>query len=107
MLKEIMENDKGVTRIARSSRHRGIAGTELCHPDNAWRSRYYRMVRGRIHLLRTGASGATVSRNRNRCGVADFTPQEIAPLFHEAISMENISLPKRFWEVLNKDIDEQ
>ena len=41
------------------------------------------------------------------CGVADFTPQEIAPLFHEAISMENISLPKRFWEVLNKDIDEQ
>lgn len=36
------------------------------------------------------------------CGIAGFTPQEIAPLFKNAINISNIYLPKRFWEVLNK-----
>lgn len=36
------------------------------------------------------------------CGIAGFTPQEIAPLFKNAINVSNIYLPKRFWEVLNK-----
>lgn len=34
------------------------------------------------------------------CGIAGFTPTMIAPLFKEAISVENIHLPKRFWNVL-------
>lgn len=34
------------------------------------------------------------------CGIAGFTPEMIAPLFKEAISIENIHLPKRFWDVL-------
>ena len=41
------------------------------------------------------------------CGIAGYTPQEIAPLFHEAIGLENVSLPQRFWDVLNESIDEQ
>lgn len=41
------------------------------------------------------------------CGIAGFTPRDIAPLFHDAIGMENVSLPKRFWDVLNESIDEQ
>ena len=32
------------------------------------------------------------------CGIAGFSPDEIAPLFVEAASVENISLPKDFWE---------
>ena len=36
------------------------------------------------------------------CGIAGFTPEEIAPLFEEAKTVENIALPRRFWEVLNR-----
>ena len=41
------------------------------------------------------------------CGIAGFTPEEIAPLFHSAIALDNVSLPKRFWDVLDELIDEQ
>jgi len=34
------------------------------------------------------------------CGIAGYTPTDIAPLFREAVSIENISLPERFWEVI-------
>lgn len=34
------------------------------------------------------------------CGIAGFTPEEIAPLFKEAAEVENIYLPQRFWDVL-------
>lgn len=36
------------------------------------------------------------------CGIAGFTPEEIAPLFAAAVSVENIWLPARFWEVLTR-----
>ena len=34
------------------------------------------------------------------CGIAGFRPEEIAPLFKEAVKVENIHLPQRFWDVL-------
>lgn len=34
------------------------------------------------------------------CGIAGFTPQQIAPLFARATEVENICLPKRFIEIL-------
>ena len=37
------------------------------------------------------------------CGIAGFTPEEIAPLFTEAIPIENIYLPERFWQILEKE----
>lgn len=36
------------------------------------------------------------------CGIAGFTPEEIAPLFKNAIDVENISLPEEFWKVLGE-----
>lgn len=36
------------------------------------------------------------------CGLAGYTPNNIAPLFKDAINVENIHLPADFWEVLNK-----
>ena len=39
--------------------------------------------------------------------VAGFTPEEIAPLFHDAMGLDNVSLPKKFREVLNTNIEEQ
>ncbi len=34
------------------------------------------------------------------CGIAGFTPEEIAPLFRFAVDVNNIYLPESFWEVL-------
>ena len=34
------------------------------------------------------------------CGIAGFTDEEIAPLFKQAIDLENVILPKDFVEVL-------
>lgn len=36
------------------------------------------------------------------CGIAGFTPKEIAPLFKEATHMHNVWLPADFWEVLTE-----
>ena len=36
------------------------------------------------------------------CGIAGFKASEMAPLFKEALKMENIYLPERFIEVLEK-----
>ena len=36
------------------------------------------------------------------CGIAGFDAQDIAPLFAEARGVENIALPKDFWEVLQE-----
>lgn len=35
------------------------------------------------------------------CGIAGFTPKQIAPLFRAAVDLSNIHLPQRFWDVLN------
>lgn len=35
------------------------------------------------------------------CGIAGFIPKDIAPLFKEAMELENVYLPEAFWEVLN------
>lgn len=34
------------------------------------------------------------------CGIAGYTPEEIAPLFHDAAHLENVFLPVSFWKVL-------
>lgn len=34
------------------------------------------------------------------CGIAGFSPNEIAPLFRNALNIDNISLPQSFWNLL-------
>lgn len=34
------------------------------------------------------------------CGLAGYEPKDIAPLFKDAVDVENIHLPQRFWDVL-------
>lgn len=36
------------------------------------------------------------------CGIAGFTPRDIAPLFRPAVDVSNVCLPQRFWDVLNE-----
>ena len=36
------------------------------------------------------------------CGIAGFQDSEIAPLFKEAVPLENVSLPRSFWEILSQ-----
>lgn len=40
------------------------------------------------------------------CGIAGFAEAEIAPLFKEAIAVENIYLPATFWELLSSSESE-
>lgn len=40
------------------------------------------------------------------CGIAGFSPRDIAPLFRAAIDVENICLPGSFWECLRGGGDE-
>ena len=37
------------------------------------------------------------------CGIAGFTPEDIAPLFARAAGMDNVFLPARFWDVLEAE----
>jgi len=36
------------------------------------------------------------------CGRAKMTPNDIAPLFEGCVELQNVHLPKRFWEILKK-----
>lgn len=38
------------------------------------------------------------------CGLAGYTPEDIAPLFREATLIPNIRLPEKFWNVLNANL---
>ena len=35
------------------------------------------------------------------CGIAGYTPEEVAPLFKDAAQLENVYLPQLFWENLS------
>lgn len=37
------------------------------------------------------------------CGIAGFTPEEIAPLFAKALDAPNVLLPRVFVDILNKE----
>ena len=37
------------------------------------------------------------------CGIAGFTVSEIAPLFRDAVAVDNIFLPKEFWQEITID----
>ena len=34
------------------------------------------------------------------CGIAGYTPGEVAPMFRDAAALENVYLPQVFWDVL-------
>lgn len=36
------------------------------------------------------------------CGIAGYTPEEVAPMFLEAAKLPNVYLPQCFWEVIDK-----
>jgi len=37
------------------------------------------------------------------CGIAGYTPADVAPLFREAAGLENVFLPQCFWDVLVRE----
>jgi len=34
------------------------------------------------------------------CGLAGYTPKDIAPMFEKAVYLSNVHLPKSFWKIL-------
>ena len=47
-------------------------------------------------------SGNTFLVTEIGCGLAGYSPKDIAPLFKDAVSIENIWLPAKFWHKLNQ-----
>ncbi len=41
------------------------------------------------------------------CGIAGYKVEDIAPLFGRAIEIENICLPRSFWEELNVEVEQE
>ena len=39
------------------------------------------------------------------CGIAGHSVQEVAPLFSGCVSLENVTLPSDFWDVLGLKMD--
>jgi len=46
-------------------------------------------------------SGNTFYVTEIGCGLAGLKPKEVAPLFKEAVNVDNIHLPARFWHKLS------
>jgi|SRR6478609_628590 len=38
------------------------------------------------------------------CGLAGYSVEEISPLFHNTVYLDNIHLPRRFWKHLTREI---
>lgn len=36
------------------------------------------------------------------CGLAGYTPEQIAPMFKTVVNIDNIYLPSEFWDIINK-----
>ena len=53
-----------------------------------------------IHFARNN-SYLTFFVTRIGCGIAGFKEEEIAPLFEEAASLENVYLPDTFWDIID------
>ena len=34
------------------------------------------------------------------CGLAGYSPEDIAPMFERTIDIENVHLPAKFWKIL-------
>lgn len=41
------------------------------------------------------------------CGIAGFTPEQIAPLFDKALDLYNVRLPKEFVDVIRRNREQQ
>ena len=54
----------------------------------------------RFILYAAGHPEKTFLVTRIGCGVAGFTPRQVAPLFVKAVDVENIWLPEDFWDEL-------
>lgn len=53
-----------------------------------------------IHFARNN-SYLTFFVTRIGCGIAGFKEEEIAPLFEEAASLDNVYLPGTFWDIID------
>ena len=78
-----------------------FAGAELCHSDHGGLETIRPYVDEFIDFARRHPHLKFLVTEIG-CGIAGFTPDEIAPLFAAAASVENIWLPARFWEVLTR-----
>lgn len=74
--------------------------TKLCHTDNAGGVETIKPYVDRFLDLAEEWDQNTFLVTRIGCGIAGFTPEEIAPLFDRALDMYNVVLPKDFFDII-------
>lgn len=57
----------------------------------------------RFIALSKRGSNVTFWVTKIGCGLAGYTPEQIAPLFRECVNLPNVYLPQEFWDILNKE----
>lgn len=81
----------------------------FCIPTKDWKIRQLRLEVIQFYILRfieyaKIGSNLTFYIPKIGCGLAGYTPEQIAPMFRDCVNLPNVYLPKEFWDVLNKEI---
>ena len=81
----------------------------FCIPTKDWKIKTLRLEVIQFYILRF-IEYAKLKPHRTflvpkiGCGLAGYTPEQIAPMFRGCINLPNVYLPQEFWDVLNKEI---
>jgi len=89
-------------------RHQGFGPSGSCFgiPTKDWFVRQLpldiiQFYVNRFIVLAKRTPGTTFWVTKIGCGLAGYTPEQIAPLFKDCMELENVWLPQQFWNVLN------
>jgi len=86
----------------------GLQGLSFAIPTKDWQIQSLNRTLIRNYVNRAKAyfmmnNNLTFLVTEVGCGLAGHSPKDIAPMFIGCENFKNIHLPKRFWDVLNKE----
>jgi len=86
----------------------GIWKNMFCIPTKDWRIKKHSLNIIKFYVSRFTEYAKLKSNSifyvtKIGCGLAGYTPEQIAPLFRECMELENVWLPQEFWDILNKE----
>lgn len=87
----------------------GIWHNMFCIPTKDWRIKTHPLNVIKFYVSRFIEYAKLKSNSifyvtKIGCGLAGYTPEQIAPMFRDCVNLPNVYLPQEFWDVLNKEI---
>jgi len=82
----------------------GLQGSTFAIPTKDWELRPLRLwdIKNYVttfYLIAFHSPDSKYLVTEIGCGLAGYRPEQIAPFFEEAAQLDNVYLPKRFWEI--------